>query len=377
MASVVQRVLVVGGGFSGMSAAIELRKRGVDVDLVEIDPHWRNYGAGISLGGATLRAFRQLGILDEFLAQGCATDNVEIRLPHGPVVATLPTPRIAGPDVPGGGAIMRPVLARILADATRAAGVNVRLGTTFTEIDGRPEHVEVSFTDGQRSRYDLVIGADGLHSKVRQTVFPDAPKPRYTGQAVWRAVVARSPDIKTVTMWPGPTIKPGVNPVSETEMYVFITEPRPASGEHIPPEELAPRMRALLDGFPDPVLQGVRAQLGAGSQIVFRPIDSLLVPQPWFRGRVVLIGDTVHATTPHLAAGACIGIEDALVLAEELERASEVEGALVAFQDRRWSRCRMVVENSARLGEIEVSGGDKDEHSRLIRESLMALAQTI
>ena len=376
MASVAQRVLVVGGGFSGMSAAIELRKRGVDVDLVEVDPHWRNYGAGISLGGATLRAFRQLGILDEFLAQGSATDNVEIRLPHGPVVATLPTPRIAGPEVPGGGAIMRPGLARILADATRAAGVNVRLGTTFTEIVRRPDQVDVSFTDGQRSGYELVIGADGLHSKVRQTVFPEAPKPRYTGQAVWRAVVPRSPDLETVTMWPGPTIKAGVNPVSKTEMYVFITEPRPTS-EHIAPEELAPRMRALLDGFPDPVLRNVRAQLGPESQIVLRPIDSLLVPQPWFRGRVVLIGDTVHATTPHLAAGACIGIEDALVLADELERASDVEGALVAFQDRRWNRCRMVVENSARLGEIEVSGGDKDEHSRIIRESLMALAQTI
>ena len=377
MASAAQRVLIVGGGFSGMSAAIELRKRGVEVDLVEVDPHWRNYGAGISLGGATLRAFRQLGILDEFLAQGSATDNVEIRLPHGPVVATLPTPRIAGPDVPGGGAIMRPVLARILADATRAAGVNVRLGTTFTEIDRRPEQVDVSFTDGQSSRYDLVIGADGLHSKVRQVVFPEAPKPRFTGQAVWRAVVPRLHDIKTVTMWPGPTIKPGVNPVSKTEMYVFITEPRPASGDHIAPEELAPRMRALLDGFPDPVLQSVRTQLGPESQIVFRPIDSLLVPQPWFRGRVVLIGDTVHATTPHLAAGACIGIEDALVLAEELERASDVESAVVAFQDRRWNRCRMVVENSARLGEIEIGGGDKDEHSRIIRDSLMALAQAI
>lgn len=376
MASVAHRVLVVGGGFSGMSAAIELRKHGAEVDLVEIDPHWRNYGAGISLGGATLRAFRQLGILDEFLAKGSASDNVEIRLPHGPVVATLPTPRIAGPDVPGGGAIMRPVLARVLADATRAAGVNVHLGTTFTEIDRRPEQVEVGFTDGPRRHYDVVIGADGLHSKVRQAVFPEAPTPRYTGQAVWRAVVPRSPDIETVTMWPGPTIKPGVNPVSKTEMYVFITEPRPTN-EHIAPEDLAPRMRALLDGFSDPVLQDVRAQLGPESQIVVRPLDSLLVPQPWFRGRVVLIGDTVHATTPHLAAGACIGIEDALVLAEELARASDVDGALVAFQDRRWNRCRMVVENSARLGEIEISGGDKDEHSRIIRESLMALAQTI
>src|SRR5213595_2867899 len=102
-----QRVLIVGGGFSGMSAAIELRKAGADVDLVEIDPEWRNYGAGISLGGATLRAFRQLGVLDEFLALGSAQDGVSIRLPHGLEVDQLPTPRLAGPHVPGGGAIMR------------------------------------------------------------------------------------------------------------------------------------------------------------------------------------------------------------------------------------------------------------------------------
>ena len=201
MASGARRILIIGGGFSGMSAAIALRKNGAEVDLVEIDPGWRNYGAGISLAPATLRTFRDLGILDAFLEQGCATDNVELRLPHGPVVATLPTPRLAGPDVPGGGAIMRPVLARILADATRSAGANVRLGCTFTAIAQEDEGVEVRFTDGQRGRYDLVIGADGLHSKTRTAIFPDAPQPSYTGQAVWRAVLPRMPEIATVTMW--------------------------------------------------------------------------------------------------------------------------------------------------------------------------------
>jgi 2-polyprenyl-6-methoxyphenol hydroxylase-like FAD-dependent oxidoreductase len=92
---------------------------------------------------------------------------------------------------------------------------------------------------------------------------------------------------------------------------------------------------------------------------------------------VVLIGDTVHATTPHLASGACIGIEDALVLAEELGRTPDVATALAAFEQRRWERCRMVVQNSARLGEIEIAGGDKEEHARIMRESLMALAQAI
>jgi 2-polyprenyl-6-methoxyphenol hydroxylase-like FAD-dependent oxidoreductase len=370
------RVLIIGGGFSGMAAAIELRKQGAEVDLVEIDPGWRSYGAGISLGGATLRAFRTLGILDAFLEHGHAADGVHICLPHGPKVAELPTPRMAGADVPGGGGIMRPVLARILAEATRTSGTNVRLGCTFTAIEQDAEGVEVAFTDGSRQRYDLVIGADGLYSKVRQTVFPQAPKPQYSGQAVWRAVLPRPADIETCVMWMGPRIKPGVNPVSKTEMYLFVTEPRP-SNEHVDPATFADHLRGLLADFPAPMLQTIREQIGPDSQIVYRPLEGLLMPRPWSSGRVVLIGDTVHATTPHLASGACIGIEDALVLAEELGRRSGVTDALAAFEERRWERCRMVVQNSARLGEIEVAGGDKEEHARIMRASLMALAQPI
>ena len=372
-----QRILIVGGGFSGMSAAIQLRKLGAIVDLVEIDPGWRNYGAGISLGGATLRAFRQLGILDAFLREGHAADGVRLCLPHGPQVAEIPTPRIAGADVPGGGAILRPVLARILADATRASGADIRLGCSFTHFTQDAEGVDVDFSDGQRRRYDLVIGADGLYSKVREVLMPDAPRPRYSGQAVWRAVLPRPPEIETATMWMGPQIKPGVNPVSASQMYLFVTEPR-QSHAHVDPATFVPHLRALLEGFTAPVLQAVRAQIDEHSQIVFRPLEGLLVPRPWSRGRIVLIGDTVHATTPHLASGACIGIEDALVLAEELGRsAADVPAALAAFEARRWERCRMVVQNSARLGEIEIEGGDKEEHARIMHSSMAALALAI
>lgn len=370
------RILIIGGGFSGMSAAIQLRRQGHEIDLVEIDPGWRSYGAGISLGGATLRAFRTLGILEAFMAQGSATDGVQLCLPHGPKVAELPTPRLAGADVPGGGGIMRPVLARILAEATRATGAKVFLGCSFTSIEQDAEGVEVGFTDGQRRRYDLVIGADGLYSKVRQAVFPQAPKPRYSGQAVWRAVLPRPADIETCVMWMGPRVKPGVNPVSKNEMYLFVTEPR-ATNDPVDPATFAAHLRGLLADFPAPALQAIREQIGPDSQIVYRPLEGLLMPRPWFSGRVVLIGDTVHATTPHLASGACIGIEDALVLAEELGRSTAVSEALAAFEARRWERCRMVVQNSARLGEIEVAGGDKEEHARIMRESLMALAQPI
>jgi 2-polyprenyl-6-methoxyphenol hydroxylase-like FAD-dependent oxidoreductase len=371
-----KKVLVIGGGFSGMTAAIELRKQGIDVDVVEIDPGWRSYGAGISLGGATLRAFRRIGVLDQFLQQGAASDGVEIFIPTGQKVATLPTPRIAGPDVPGNGAIMRPVLAKILADATRASSARIRLGCTFESIEQDEDGVSVRFTDGSSGRYDLVIGADGLYSKVRDAVFPEAPKPAYTGQGVWRAVLALSAEVTGAMMWLGPKVKTGLNPVSADQMYLFVTEDR-AENTFVDPAAFLPLLKDLLARFPAPLMQALRDQLDENSQIVFRPLEQLLMPQPWYKGRVVLIGDTVHATTPHMASGACIGIEDAIVLADELAAEGSVGDALERFQARRWERCRMVVENSGRLGDIEINGGDKDEHGRIMRETLMALAAPI
>ena len=359
-----------------MAAAIELRRQGVQVDLVEIDPGWCSYGAGISLGGATLRALRRLGVLDAFLDEGAATDNVDLFIPTGLKVATLPTPRLAGPEVPGNGGVMRPVLARILADATRAAGTAVRLGCTFTHIEQDEDGVDVTFSDGSRGRYDLVIGADGLYSTVRETLFPDAPKPRYTGQGVWRAVLPRPEEVKGAMMWVGPKIKTGLNPVSRDEMYLFVTEDREEK-TFIAPADFVARLQGLLAGFPAPLMQQVARQLDEHSQIIYRPLESLLVPAPWYRGRVVLVGDTVHATTPHMAAGACIGIEDAIVLAEEVGKGGDVAQALARYQERRWERCRMVVQNSGRLGEIEITGGDKEEHGKIMRQTLVALAEPI
>lgn len=376
MTTHIRNALIVGGGFSGMSAAIELRKRGIAVDLVEIAPDWGNYGAGISIGGATLRAFRTLGILDRFLVEGYGSDGTDILSPDGRLLAQLPTPRVAGNDVPGCGGIMRPVLAKILADATRAAGVEVRLGVTVKSLNQDADGVDVDFTDGSRRCYDLVIGADGLYSKMRERLLPDAPKPQYSGQGVWRAVLPRPAAIVRTMLWVDKKVKVGLNPVSQDEMYLFVNEDRPVN-EFVSPELFLPLLRNLLKPFTAPEIKQASEQLNEKSLVVFRPLEGLLVPQPWYRGRVVLIGDSVHATTPHLASGACIGIEDAIVLADELARGSNLEAALHQFQQRRWERCRMVVQNSGRLGEIEMNGGDKAEHARIMRESFLALAEPI
>lgn len=373
----VNKVLVVGGGFSGMAAAIELRKAGVAVNLVEQDPHWCPLGAGITIGGPTLRALQVLGVYEEVVEQGCVTNGVDICLPNGHTVAELPTPTPVGSNVAGGGGIMRPVLARILAQATRRAGVDVRLGCTWTTIEQDAEGADVRFDDGSTGRYDLVIGADGVHSRLRETYFPEVRAPEYIGQGVWRAVMPRPDAIVRPRMWLGHHIKVGVNPVSQTHMYMFITEDRPTK-EHIDPATWPQVFAGLMKGFPDPLIEAlIPHALAPEAAIDYRPLANLLVPAPWNRGRVVLIGDTVAATTPHLASGAGIGIESGIVLAQELSNTADLQTALDRFHARRFARCELVIRNSEALCRIEIEGGDKQEHGRIMRESLMALAQPI
>jgi 2-polyprenyl-6-methoxyphenol hydroxylase-like FAD-dependent oxidoreductase len=362
----VKSVLVVGGGIAGMCAAIELRKRDIQVDLVEADPEWRVYGAGITISAPSLRAFQQVGVLESILARGAASEGLDLFLANGTPLASIPGLPAAGSSISASAGILRPTLARILADATTAAGTRVRLGTTFSAAE---------LTDGGTQQYDLVIGADGIQSKVRAALFPDAPKPRYTGQVCWRAVVARPASLQRAAMYIGRRIKAGLVPVSKDEMYLFFLEARDTP-EHIDAAQWPGLLREALAEFTGP-FAAIRESLSPESKIVYRPLYALMLEQPWHRGRTVLIGDAAHATTPHLASGAGLAVEDAIVLAEELERAPSCEEALHRFMARRYERCRTVVENSVRLGDIERGGGSPQEHEKLMRESTGALAAAI
>lgn len=369
-------VLIIGGGFAGLSAAIAFRKHGLAVTLVEIASDCGAYGAGISIGGATLRALKTLGVLDTYFEHGFGCEATEIRTPDDRLIQMIPAPRLAGADVPGNGAVMRPVLAKILHDAAVKAGADVRLETTTISLRDDGEGVDVDFTDGTSARFDLVVGADGLLSQTRALLLPDAPQPRYNGQSVWRAVLPKLPEVNHTMLWVGETTKVGLNPVSKDEMYIFVNENRPTK-DRLAEDRLVPMLKALLEPYAAPLVQQARAMISEDSRIIFRPLEGMLVPLPWHKGRIVLVGDAVHATTPHLASGAGIGIEDSIVLAEELALNSTVEAGLFAFEQRRWERCRMVVHNSGRLGELEVANGDKAEHARLMEVSFRTLAQAI
>jgi 2-polyprenyl-6-methoxyphenol hydroxylase-like FAD-dependent oxidoreductase len=370
-----KKILVIGGGIGGMAAAIRLRQLGAAVDLVELDPGWQVYGAGITISGPTLRAFATLGIVADVMEQGFCADGVRLCDAQGNPMAELPTARVAGPEIPGNGGILRPVLARILSQATLDAGARVRLGVTFTTITQQDQGVHVAFTDGSEAVYDLVIGADGLNSTVRQALFPDAPRPEFTGQGCWRALVPRPAHIDRPTIYMGEHAKAGVNPVSQEEMYLFFTVDMPGN-PFIEAGRWPAVLAQLLAEFGG-AIGAIRDGLDASSRILYRPLEKLLVTGPWHRGGVVLLGDAVHATTPHLASGAGAAVEDALVLGEELARHREPSLALAAYHERRLPRCRTIVENSVRLGELERSVDTRQAFSELMRASQACLAAPI
>jgi 2-polyprenyl-6-methoxyphenol hydroxylase-like FAD-dependent oxidoreductase len=368
------KVLIVGGGVGGMACAISLRHAAIAVDLVEIDPAWRIYGAGITLTGPTLRALQTLGVLDEVQLHGAVWDGAEVFTQSGQLVEQLHFPPLAA-DLPGAGGILRSELHKILAARTLAAGVHVRLGTTVATLAQVPGGAEVKLTNGHRELYSLVVGADGIYSKLRERLFPEAPRPQFTGQVVYRVVAERLPGVDRTHYYLGPDSKLGFNPVSRTHMYMFLLQRSP-SNPWVPINEQPQRLYDAMSGWGG-IVPAVRQTVMTTNAhtINYRPLETVLLANPWYRNRVVLVGDAVHATTPHLASGAGMAIEDGIVLAEELARDGDIDAALARFMLRRFGRGKLVVENSLRLGELELTHGSMTEYSRVMTSAAAALAQ--
>jgi 2-polyprenyl-6-methoxyphenol hydroxylase-like FAD-dependent oxidoreductase len=370
---VIKSALVVGGGIAGMSAAIMLRRLGVEVHLIDQDPHWRVAGAGITITGPTLRALNALGVLDILRPQAYMGHGIRVCSVDGVVLQELDTPMPPDSGLPGSGGIMRPVLHQALSSEVLKGGTRVRLGVKVSSLRQTEDAVEVSCDDGKLGRFDIVVGADGLHSQIRKAILPAAPAPEYTGQCIWRAVLPRAPEITQRYFFLGGPVKVGLNPVSETEMYLFLLQGRPVR-TWMTDDRAHLELAELLQPYGG-VLKKVRAALGPDSRIVFRPLEAFFLPDPWFVDRVILIGDAAHPTTPQLASGAGMAIEDGLVLAQELERFGSVGPAFAAFMRRRYERCRLVVENSLEIGRREQRGESVDSQTQLVQESLRVLAE--
>ena len=367
----IDKVLIVGGGIGGMATAIQLAEAGVAVDLIDLDPEWRVYGAGITITGPTLRAYKRLGLLDQIKAVGAVTNGTKLFHFSGAIIQEMDEPPIED-GLPATGGILRPDLHAIMSARVRELGVSVRLGLTVDAFDSDATGVDVRFSDGSASRYDLVIGADGIYSKVREMLFPAAVKPRFTGQSSWRILCDRPAGFDRGEIFLGHRHLAGITACSPDKCYVFMLNIDP-DRTWIEPEDFPETVRVLLADFGGN-LATIRDAVTAETSVVSRPLESALQPPPWHKGRVLLIGDAAHATTPHLASGAGIAVEDALVLREELAACNgDIEAGFAAFTARRFERCKLVVDSSVAIGDAQIGHAPADQIGMMMGKALHAL----
>ena len=372
----IKKVLIIGGGIGGLSTAIALRQAGIAVDLIEIKQDWKVYHVGIIVQGNFIRAMVALGIADKAIAAGFPSSGVTFQTIHGQVLMEIPGIPVAGPNYPTDLGMSRPALHQILTEAALGAGTNVRLGVTFTDIQQADDKAIVTFTDGTAGEYDLVVGADGVHSKVRSAIFGDELQPEFTGQGVWRYNVPRPPEINRTFLAVGlEGGKCGFCPLTEETGYVLLVQAEPGNPHH-PADQLADIFRERLAACTG-VMAELREQITDSSLVIYRPLEALLLPAPWHQGRVLLIGDAAHATTPHLGQGAAQAVEDGVVLGELLARDEPLPQLLDEFMQRRFERCKFIVEGSLQLGAWEMNPTPEADPPGLTKKMLGVVAQPI
>jgi 2-polyprenyl-6-methoxyphenol hydroxylase-like FAD-dependent oxidoreductase len=377
--SSVQRVLVVGGGIGGLATTIALRQRDIDVHLVELNPKWDVYGVGIIQPGNALRALAALGVADQAIAAGFPMQGSALFTADGHLLHDQPAPpRLAGPEFPPMNGITRPLLHEILVDAVRASGAQITLGHTVRRMDQLADAVEVTLTDDSTGRYDLVVGADGIHSTIREMLFGPEPQPSFTGQVCWRYNVPRPAEVDKLQMYLGHEGKAGLVPMTQELMYLLLIEEPPAGQPvRLEQEGLAATLRERLASFGALIGEVRDTYITDDAAVVYRPVDRVFLAEPWFKGRALILGDAAHATSPHVGQGAAMALEDAIVLAEELAADGALPDALARWYERRAPRAKYVYDVSREIQELELAHDNSPRSGELTAQSMIRTAEPV
>jgi 2-polyprenyl-6-methoxyphenol hydroxylase-like FAD-dependent oxidoreductase len=354
-------VLIVGGGIGGLCLAGALARRGIDCEIVERDLAWTTVGAGISFYPNGLRALHRLGFGEAAAAGGQRIERVRTCRRDGSLVNEFPGEYWEG--IGHTFAIHRAVLQQILLEGI--AGVPVHMGTTVHALVDRGDHVDVRLTDDTEIRADLVVGADGIRSRVRELAIGRL-RPRYVGQMYWRGAVADEL-VDTATMLFDTDRFVALLPLGGGVTYVALQE-------HLSRPAAVGTLDRFAD-FGDPIPRAIEALRGDRT-VHYGPAEEIERDE-WRSGRVLLIGDAAHACSPTMAQGGSLAIEDALVLADLLAGDQPTDVALETFVARRRPRAQWVRERTHHQIELLNAGAPHDHLARGMRETYARLAEEI
>ena len=339
VSSQIKRILIVGAGMAGLTLAIALRRQGITPDIVERQPAWPVHGAGIYLLGNAMRALDSLGLAEEVARSGTPILSQTMLNDRGRKFTVIDTTSVWGGCGPCIG-IRRADLQATLVNAL--GDLEVRFATTIKAISQNTQFATVQFSDGTHREYDLVVGADGIHSSVRKLMFGNT-QPRFCGQVGWRFIVNCPKGISGWTLFAGSKQVFLLIPVGHGLAYCYADITVPHAIED-PVEGRLERLRTRFKGFASPVQEAL-SQITSSEQIHFGAIEDIL-QEPWSTGNVLLIGDGAHGTSPNMASGAAMAFEDALVLAREIATGASSAQVLSNYTDTRIGRIRWLHEQT-------------------------------
>ncbi len=343
------KAIIIGGGIGGLCTALALQQAGIEATVYEAAPKFKGLGAGVGLAANAMQGLQRLGVMDEVVARGKQLNALVIFDEHGREISNMDTRRLSNKYGINNFVIHRADLHEVLLNHLQPD--SVVLGQRCENVEQEGNKVIAFFTDGSHAKADLLVAADGISSVVRQQLAPSSV-PRYAGYTCWRAVID-NPGVEINNMISAETWAPqgrvGIAPLQGDKIYWYACINAPQRDEkmrRMTPEKLARHFEQV-----HPPIEMVLASTSP-EQLIWNDIADLKPLKRFVYGRVVLLGDAAHATTPNMGQGACQAIEDAVVLAQCLQQQPELAMALKQYEKRRQARTAKVIGLSRTLGEV-------------------------